>query len=66
MKVNNASDVDNFRNPVVRNVAKSKTSPDNTKNPFKDPHNSLMTNDYKIVSCMPRSCEIKNGSWEKN
>ena len=36
VKVNNASDVVNLRNPVVRN-------------PFKWPHNSMMTDDDKVM-----------------
>ena len=47
VKVNNASGVDNLRHPVVRNVGRSKTFPNNTRNPFKRPHNLMMTDDDK-------------------
>ena len=49
VKVNNASDVVNLRNPVVRNVDKSKTFQNNSRNPFKRPHNSMTTDDDKVM-----------------
>ena len=49
LKVNNASDVDNLRNPVIRNVVKPKAFPNNPRNPFKRPYNSMMTDDDKIM-----------------
>ena len=49
VKVNNASDVVNLRNPVVRNVDKSKTFQNNSRNPFNRPHNSMVTDDDKVM-----------------
>ena len=49
VKVKNVSDVDNLRNPVVRNVGKSESFSNNKKNPFKRPHSSIMTDNDKVM-----------------